>query len=78
MKSVNLALRNVVNLFAQLCPPCYFAPVTLQNMSRDVMGTSSFTSTHDGSRDLNTDICVGAMVDTRTLGRKRRYKQKHT
>lgn len=41
------------------------------------MRTSSFTSTHDGSRDLNTDLSVRATVDTRTLGRKGRYKKKH-
>lgn len=32
------------------------------------MGTSSFTSSHDGSRYLNTDPCVGATVDTITPG----------
>lgn len=74
MKSVNVALRDAVSFFTQLCPLCYFAPETLQNISRNVMGTSSFTSTHDGSRDLNTDLCVGATVDTRILGRKRGYK----
>lgn len=76
MKSVNIALREAVNLLAQLCPYCYFAPETLQNTSRNVMGTSSFTSTQDGSRDLNTDLSVRATVDTRTLWRKGRYKKK--
>lgn len=74
MKSVNAALRDAVNLFVQFCPCCSFAPETLQNLSRNVMGTSDFTSTHDGSRDLITDLCVGAMVDARTLGRKGRCK----
>ena len=32
------------------------------------MAISSFTSTRDGSKDLNTDLRVGATVDTITLG----------
>lgn len=74
MRSVNIALRDAVNLSAQLCPRCCFAPETLQNISRDMMGTSSFTSTHDGSRDSNTDLSAGATMDTRTLGRRGRDK----